>query len=160
MSSALDARRLLEESVPAAVVLLFWVVLSWFGRPPVETGLRYAGVAMVLLYVGVRGAALAESLSPPPLPEDPEDVLRENARVAVPAGAWFLAALLVYVVEGLWNLLGVPGAFTSPADSLAFVLTGAGVATVLLYAVAVGLARVRDAETSDAGPDEPAAGDD
>lgn len=56
---------------------------------------------------------------------------------------WFLSAQLVYVVEGLWDMLGIPGTFTSPADGVAFVLNGTGIAVVLLYAIWVGLPYVR-----------------
>lgn len=40
-------------------------------------------------------------------------------------------------------MFGIPGWETSPADSLAFVFIGTGVAVVLLYAISVGLPRVR-----------------
>ena len=63
--------------------------------------------------------------------------------MALPAGAWFLTAQLVYFIEGIWSRVGLPGAFTSPADAISFAFTGAGVAVVLLYALSVGLSRVR-----------------
>lgn len=146
MESPLDnrQRQLLRESAPVAAILLFWVVLSSFVRSVIATGLLRAGVVMALLYVVVRGVALARSRPPTPRPDDVESVLRENARVALPAGVWFLAAKLVYVVESLWDAFGIPGLGTSPEEGLAFVFVGTGVSVVLLYAIAVGLPRVRD----------------
>jgi hypothetical protein len=52
--------------------------------------------------------------------------------------------------------VGLPGAFASPADSLVFVPTGAGVATVPLAAVVDGVARLegRVASERDGGRGE------
>lgn len=143
MVSPLDTRRLLRESAPVTVILLFWVVLSSVVRPTIATGLLRAGVIMALLYTVVRGVALARTHQPTPQPDDLEGILRENVRVALPAGVWFLAAYLVYFIEQVWDVLGIPGWDTSPAEGLAFVFVGAGVAVVLLYAISVGLPRVR-----------------
>lgn len=143
MVPPLDTRRLLRASAPVAVILLFWVGLSSVVRPVVATGLVRAGVIMALLYTVVRGVALARTQPPTPQPDDLKCVLLENVRVALPAAAWFLAASLVYVIEQVWDTLGIPGWDTSPAAGLAFVFTGTGVAVVLLYAITVGLPRVR-----------------
>jgi hypothetical protein len=143
MSAPVVPRRLLVESLPVAAVLLFWVVLSWVAPAPgLATGLRLAGVVMAVSYVVVRGVDLSHSRRVAPQPVDVAAVLRENVRVLLAAGAWFVAAVLVELLEGLWRGFGLPGAFTSPGEGLGFVLTGTGVATVLLYAVAAGVARV------------------
>ena len=115
------------------MILLFWTVLGTFVRVDVATGLLRAGVVMALLYAVVRGVGLARTAPATPQPRDVRALLRENARVALPAGAWFLAAHLTYVVAGLWDAFRLPGLFTSPADEFAFVFVGTGVATVLLY---------------------------
>ncbi|WP_049935722.1 hypothetical protein [Haloplanus natans] len=52
-------------------------------------------------------------------------------------------ARLTFFVEQLWDGLGLPGAFTSPADGLAFAFTATGVVTVVLYAVTLGTAALR-----------------
>lgn len=144
MVPTIDATRLLRESAPLAVVVGFWVVLSWFGREPgVATGIRYAGAVMGLLYAVVRGVRLAATAAPAPVPDGPAALLRENARIALPAGLWFLAAVLAGFVAELWNQYVAVGLFTSPVESLSFVLTATGVLTVVLAAVAVGLPRVR-----------------
>lgn len=143
MVSPLDTRRLLQESAPVAVILLFWVIFSSIVRPTIATGLLRADVIMALLYTVVRGVTIARTYSPISHPDDLKEILRENVRVALPAGVWFLAAHLVYFIEQLWDMLGIPGWETSPADSLAFVFIGAAVAVVLLYAISVGLPRVR-----------------
>jgi len=145
MAPGFPTSRLLRESAPVAVVLLFWVLLSSLLPDVVTDAVLLAGVVMALLLVVVRGVALAAALPTVPAPDDTGAVLRENVGVALGAGVWFLAALVVYAAEGLWNLLGIPGAFTTPAPGLAFVFSATGVATVVLYAVAVGLPRVRRA---------------
>lgn len=144
MVPTIDTSRLLRESAPVAAVVGFWVVLSWFGREAgIATGIRYAGVVMALLYTVVRGVRLAETTAQTPVPDDVGELLRENLRVAVPAGLWFLVAMLVGFAAELWNQLVHFGLFSSPADSLSFVFTATGVLTVVLYAVAVGLPRAR-----------------
>lgn len=143
MVPSLGPRSLVRESAPVAVILLFWVGLSSFVRPVIATGLVRAGVIMALLYTIVRGVRLARTHQPTPEPDDLEGLLRENVRVALPAAAWFLAAYLVYALERTWTVLGIPGWDTSPAEVLAFVFTGAGVAVVLLHAITVGVPRIR-----------------
>lgn len=144
MASTLDTRDLLRESTPVAIILLFWVVLSSVVIHSITNGLLRAGVIMALLYTVVRGVTLARTHQPTPQLDGLEGVLRENVRVALPAGVWFLAAHLVYSIETLWNRLGILGSVTFFADLLSFIFTGAGVAVVLLYAISVGLPRVRD----------------
>jgi len=155
MPSPLDARRLVEETVPVAVVLLFWSVLAAIAQSGVALGLRIAGVVMALLYVVVRALALADSLADDGQPVDSEPILRENATVAVASGVWFLTALLfsapipiarqiVYLLRGLFS-----------AISFAFAATG--VLTVVLYAVAVGIVRVRTQSGSAEPTSQPAA---
>lgn len=64
-------------------------------------------------------------------------------RAALPAGVWFLLAQGVFIVEHIWDTVGIPGIGSSPAGDLAFVFIGAGVAAVLLYAISVGVPRAR-----------------
>ena len=62
---------------------------------------------------------------------------------------WLLAARLVLLLAELWNGLGLPGLFRSPAPGLVFVLTTTEVLTVLLAAVAVTLPWLRSAGRAD-----------
>lgn len=156
MGPPLDSRRLVRESAPVAVILLFWVGLSTLARPVIATGLLRVGIIMALLYTVVRGLAIAQTQPPTDQPTDVEGILRENVRVALPAGIWFLSAHAIFVVEHVWDTLGIPGLGTSPAEGLAFVFIGAGVASVLLYAIAIGVPRAR--ATTSSRVDEPAGG--
>lgn len=133
-----DTRRLLRESIPAAVILLFWLALSVPVRPSISAGLSQAGIIMTILYTVVRGVMLGQEFRPISQTTGLKGILRENVRVTFPAGAWFISAQIVYEIEGLWDTLGIPGAFTSPADGLVFVLNGAGIAVVVIHAVWVG----------------------
>lgn len=157
------AARLLRESLPLAVITLSWVVVSWVaGHPLVGTGARYAGVVMAGGYAVVRGVALAREspgadASLADLPDGklsgnawlfatrlfPPDLLRGYLAAVLAGGTWLLAARLVLVADGLWDGLGFPGLFQSPASGLAFALTATAVLTVLLAAVAVALSHVR-----------------
>ena len=143
MVSSLDTRDLLRESTPVAIILLFWVVLSSVVIHSIANDLLRAGVIMALLYTVVRGVTLARTHQPTSQPDDLEGILRENVRVALPAGVWFLVAHLVYFIETLWDRFGIPGSVTFAAEGLEFIFIGAGVAVVLLYAISVGLPRVR-----------------
>ncbi len=163
MVSVFEPRRLAREGAPVAVVLLFWVALSWFGwESVVASALRYAGVVMALCYAVTRGVELGRAIpdagTRTPGPGDVGGVLYENSRVALAAGAWFLAALAVYFAESAWDATGLPGAFVSPAGDLSFTLAGAGVGCTVVYAVAVGTARVR-AGRGGTGRENDAAGD-
>lgn len=144
MVSPLDTRSSLRESVPVAVILLFWMLLSSVVIRPIATHLLRAGIVMALLYTVVRGVALARTHQPTRRPDDLEGILRENVRVALPAGVWFLAAHLVYFIEQVWDRLGILGSVSPLVEPLVFSFSGSGVAVVVLYAVAVGLPRVRD----------------
>lgn len=132
----LDTERLLRESAPVAVILLFWNVLSELFAPNISSGLFWAGIVMTLLYVVVRGVALAESTPAASRPDDLQAVLAENVRVALTAGVWFLAAELLYLARSALAF--------STMDLLALACSGAGVGVVALYALAVGIPRVRD----------------
>jgi hypothetical protein len=138
----LTARALLRESLPVVAVLFFWSVLSWPTIPGVDDALRTAGLAMVALYVVVRGVSLSRHVSAPVF-SDVASVLRENVRAALPAAGWFVAAHLVAALESLWQGVGLPGLFTSPRGALVRLFALTGVATVGLYAVAVGTAALR-----------------
>lgn len=144
MISPLDISSSLRESVPVAVILLFWTVLSSIVIRPVAPSLLRAGIVMALLYTVVRGVTLARTHQPTRRPDDLEGILRENVSVALPAGVWFLAAHLAYFVEQIWDRLGIPGSVSPLVEPLVFSFSGSGVAVVLLYAIAVGLPRVRD----------------
>lgn len=164
MNPAFEPRRLILESVPVAAVLLFWAVLSWLGwEPVVAARVRDAGVVMALCYAVTRGVKLGRRVpatsARTPGPSDVADVLRENARVALAAGAWFLAALAVQFVEAAWDATGLPGLLVSPADAFSFVLAGGGVGCVVVYAVAAGWARVRAGRTAGRGSVREGAGD-
>ena len=137
MLPAVEPERLFRESVPVAVVLLFWNALAVVANPEtVALGFRLGGVVMALLYVGSRTEALVRD--PLHTPVDLEGHLRENVAVLVAAGAWFLAALVVGVLSPF------AGGITRFVRALLlFPLSGAGVAVVLLYALPTGLGRVR-----------------
>ncbi|MFC4549714.1 MULTISPECIES: hypothetical protein [Halorussus] len=155
----LPAKRWAQEAIPVAAILLFWNVLSWLFTldPAIGGTVRSAGTVMALLYVVVRGVVLAPSVSVP-ITGDVEPVLRENARVALPAGAWFLAAAAVHLLDGIWETAGLPGLHVSPAGWMMSVLAGTGLGVVGLYAVAVGYSTLSAAEASGVAPD--ASGDD
>lgn len=149
--TAPDTRRLLRESSRVAVILLFWLALSVPARPSISAGLIQAGILMAILYSVIRGVMLAQEYPPAIQTTDLKGIFIQNVRIAIPAGAWFLSGQIIYEVQDLWDTLGIPGAFTSPADGLAFVLNGAGVAVVLIYAIWVGLPYLRG-EMSAEGP--------
>lgn len=147
MPSTVDSRRIFAESVPVAGILLFWVVLSWAAPNSIlETGLELAGILMALVHVGTRGLTLARTHSPAPSSATVSGVLRENFRALKPAAGWFVAAFAISVLEAYWTALGLPGLFTSPEESLSFVLTGTGVATVLLSGLIYGIPRLEGRE--------------
>ena len=163
MSVPFDTRRLLAESAPVAVVLAFWSTLALLTHSIVSTGLRYAGVAMALLYVVVRATALSRTIPPTDPPETLEEILAENLSVAIPAGVWFVPAMVLG--EFLAPLFEYPALLSSFEflESLlhvaAFSFTGAGVAAVLLYAISVGLTRTRRSVRSDLGNPGPTPSD-
>lgn len=125
------------------MILLFWVGIASFVRPVIATGLLRAGIIMALLYTVARGLEIATTQPSTDQPTDVEGILRENVRAALPTGVWFLLAHAVFIVEHVWDTFGIPGGGTSPAEELAFVFVGAGVAAVLLYAVSAGVPRIR-----------------
>lgn len=112
---------------------------------------------MALLYTIVRGLTIAKSGPPSDQPSEMEGILRENVRAALPAGVWFLLAHAIFVVEHIWDRYGILGVGSSPAEGLAFVFITAGVATVLLYALSVGMPRIHATTATRAG-DETAGG--
>lgn len=138
---SLRPKRLAEEGVPVAAILLFWTVVSWVFtlNPTLSGAARDAGIVMAALYVVVRGARLAPEVSPPET-DDVRVIVRENARVAVAAGAWFLAAALFHLVDQFWLELRGLRPFFSRTEWVVQLLAGAGLGVVALYAVAVGIA--------------------
>lgn len=146
---SLPPKRFVVETVPVVVILLFWSLLAWVvDFQNVGGPVRTAGFVMAALYVAVRGVALSSQVSPPAT-LDVASILRENARIAVPAGAWFVAAMAVSMVGSY--VAELPRVFAPVADSLA----GAGLGVVALYAVAAGTAAVggRARATGDGGGD-------
>jgi len=138
-----DTRTLLRESAPAALVLGFWTTLSLLAPSGVAVGLRYVGFAMVLLYVVVRATAMARRFSAPKAADGAGRILDDNLAVAIPAGLWFLLALLLDVVYPLVsNAIAVPLVRVF-VDVATIAATGTGVATALLYVFSVGLIRAR-----------------
>ena len=132
----LQPKRLAEEGVPVAAILLFWYLLAVV--PSIQNvggPIRTGGVVMAALCVAVRGAALSSEVRPTAT-GDLRDVIVENARVAVSAAVWFLGAMFVYALDGFLFRYGPSPVSTTLGDALA----GAGLGVVGLYAVAVGVA--------------------
>jgi hypothetical protein len=126
------------ESLPVAVILLFWNLLAVVaGEQHVGGSVSSAGVVMAALYVVVRGVSLSTEM-PPPTTDDVRTLLYENALLAVPAGAWFVAAMLANALGELLFVYGPPSLVSSVVSSLA----GAGLGVVGLYAVAAGYAAI------------------
>ena len=136
-----DARLLLRESAPVVAILVFWGVASSILR----SQLFLAGLLMALLYTVGRGLALTEAYQPPSRSTDARGVLRENVRVAVPAGLWALLSQLLGAGFSFDNLL--PITLSEIAETvvsgIALGLNWGGVAVVLLYVIAVGVPRGR-----------------
>jgi hypothetical protein len=128
--------RALRESLPVAVVLLLWTVLSWVAfNPYVAWAARTAGAVTALGYVVVRGVHLGRGATPLVVADVP-NVLGQTVRSALAPAVWFLVAVLVPVVEDLWGVLGLVGLFTSPGDDLVRVCALTGLATAALVVTA------------------------
>ena len=145
---AMKPTAILRESAPiAGIFFLWWVPFGVTVTLPhhvaidrdlvsiIATTIQLASLVMVALYVGARSSTLSEtySLAPQATASQPnpiDDWLRENLHVGAVAGLWFAGGLLVLAIELL-------------PDTLAYAFTGTGVATVVLYALAVGIPRVR-----------------
>jgi hypothetical protein len=153
---ALQFQRLVREGIPIAAVLLFWNLLAVVSQTQhVGESVGSAGVVMAALYVAVRGVSLSDEVLPP-MTGDVESILYENASLAVPAGAWFLAAMAVGAVESHIH------EFTSILSSVRSALAGAGLGVVALYAVAAGYRALGDENAGVGGAeasDEPATSD-
>lgn len=141
--------RLYRESAPAALVLFLWALPARGIFQPLGEVFVLAGSAMVLLYVGVRGVALAESNVAREPPDTAGEHLRENAYVAAAAAGWLLASTLVHARTYLvpHHLSVAPVRYGLDAASVG--LAGGGVAAVLLYAVAAGVSRLRGEPATD-----------
>lgn len=147
MTDGIPTSRLVVESAPAAIVLLFWTLVASLFPEPVAGSVRFAGVVMATLYVVVRGVHLAGTIELAELPTVPGELLSENLHVAAAAGVWFVAGILLPGLRPLAHLVSLEMAADVAArfvDPLAFVFGTTGVATVGLYATAAGLQRVRD----------------
>ena len=146
---SLSAKRWAEQAVPVAAILLFWNVLAVVAAEQgVGGSIRSAGVVMAALYVLLRGVALASEVLVPAT-KDVIAVLFENARIAVPAGAWFLGAMVVYVADGYLFVYGP----SSAATALASALAGGGLGVVGIYAVAAGYAALENGDVANGGRD-------
>jgi hypothetical protein len=154
MTATVPIARLLRESAPAAVVLLLWAVVAAILPATVAGSVRLAGGVMALLYVVVRGVHLADTIDVGRQPTDTRDLLVENLGVAVAAGAWFLAGVVVTALEPLAHVLHVH-LLDSIVGPLAFAFGTTGVATVVLYAIAAGLPRLRQARSEERDGDRP-----
>jgi hypothetical protein len=136
---ALPPRELAREGIPVAAILLFWYLLGAIAEPhEVGGAVRNAGFIMAALYVAVRGAGLS-SKAVGPVTRDPRAALVENARLAVPAGIWFLGAIIVFVA-GMDTHVHI---LSTVVMSVASALAGTGLGVVGLYAVATGFAAFR-----------------
>jgi hypothetical protein len=124
---------LVREGIPIAAILLFWNLLAVVGQTQhVGESVGSAGIVMAALYVVVRGVSLSDEVLPP-MTGDVRGIVYENALLAVPAGAWFLSAILVSKLAEL-IFRYVPSFVSVFVSSLA----GAGLGVVGLYAVAAG----------------------
>ncbi|WP_330630937.1 hypothetical protein [Halocatena halophila] len=113
MSTSSDIFDRSPDTISIAIVIGFWTMLSWFAWVPiVGRGLNYTGLVIGLYYAVVQGADQQHS---EPHPTSPAAVLRANGRLLVLVGPWFLAAIAIYGISGLWDLVGLPGLFISPA---------------------------------------------
>lgn len=145
----LQPSRLIVESVPVAAILLLWHLLAGVARVQHVGGpVADAGAVMAALYVVVRGASLSDRADPPST-IDVRVVLAENARLAVPAGAWFLGAMAVGAIETYVHV------FEWIVTAVASALAGAGLGVVGIYAVAAGYATFqRDGATTGVPTDD------
>ncbi|NEU58243.1 hypothetical protein [Halorussus sp. MSC15.2] len=138
-------KRTAFEALPVAAILLFWNLLAGIAHfQGVGGPVSAAGVVMAALYVTVRGVSLAAEVIPPAT-ADVRRSLYENARLAVPAGAWFVAAMAVGAVEAHID------EFTWVISSVETALAGAGLGVVGLYAVAAGHSALGGANAGSGG---------
>lgn len=145
-----SVREWIEEAVPIAVVLTVWNLLAaivpW---PGLSTGLRFTGIAIVLVYVVGRGWAHAEHLDAPSW-SGMGDVVSSNVAVIKAAGLWFLAAFVVYVFQSAWQWVfqlanvNLPGPLVRPVAWLGSALAATGLAVALIYLVASAVATSRE----------------
>lgn len=151
MSSPLSARQLLRDSLPVPLILVVWILPARLLGGGTGQALFVAGLAMAALYVVVRGAGLSSRCRSATEPADVAAILEENLRVLAVAAVWFLAAQLLWFA--LSSPLGIlPDLrYLDLFGAIMFALNGAGAGTVLLYAVALGRARLA-AEPAGAGP--------
>ncbi|WP_137285995.1 hypothetical protein [Halorussus salinisoli] len=141
----LPPKRMAAEAVPVAAILLFWNLLAGIAQfQNVGGTVATAGVVMAALYVAVRGVSLSAEVLPPTV-GDTKAVLYENASIAVPAGAWFVAAMVVGAIEAhVYE-------FTWLISSVETALAGGGLAVVGLYAVAAGYRTLDGASATGGG---------
>lgn len=150
----LSTRRVLEESVSIALILLVWALLSVLGTADgrLQFAIVLGGLVMAGLYAVVRGVALAADADPAYDRPDAERILRENGRAMLASAPWFVLALVAATVaDDVFRLLvPVPQTMRLVRPSLevlvqAFAYTG--VLAVLLVAVATGTRALRSVRT-------------
>jgi hypothetical protein len=142
MSAILSARQLLRDSLPVPLILAVWVVPARLLGGGTGQALFVAGIAMVALYVVVRGTAVSSRCRTGTEPSDVAALLEENVRVLVAAAVWFAAAQFLWLAFS--SPFGVLPDLRSvdPLGAIVFALNGAGAGVALLYAVAVGRTRL------------------
>ena len=149
--STLDPKRLFVETVAVAEILLLWsfvavlaetMMRGYRAAGTVALGLRVAGIVMAFVYVAARADALAGSRPWADWPGTGSGQVRENWRVLLAAAPWVLAAVATRFLPPLTQF-GVPPLYRAVLDPVAFALTGAAAAPAVLYAVAFGIAWIR-----------------
>jgi hypothetical protein len=158
-AAPLATRRALRESLPVAALLALWTVLSWVAVVPTVAGaVRTTGAVTALGYVVVRGVSLGADARPLVVADAP-GVLGQGVRVALAPGAWFLLALAVRPLAGLWDLLGLVGFFVSPAGDLVRLCARTGLGTALLLVVAGATAALHGRRAGESAPASASTGD-
>ena len=95
ISALLSARQLLRDSLPVPLIFVVWILPARLLGGGTGKALFVAGLAMVALYVVVRGTAVSSRCRTGTEPSDVAGLLEENFRVLVVAGVWFVAAQLL-----------------------------------------------------------------
>ncbi|WP_049900736.1 hypothetical protein [Halococcus agarilyticus] len=132
----LDSRRLLEESVPVGGLLLVWYTLSALALPIADgamlnalvTGFQTVGTAVAVVFVVVRGVAIARETRPVRLSSDVRELLDESTVVAVPVLAWAGLAALIALPYSLFQI-------SADLSIIAAAFVQTAVATAALYVV-------------------------
>jgi hypothetical protein len=128
-----NVRALLAESLPVAVIVGFWTVVSWLAvTPAAGFAVRVTAVVSAGGYALVRGIARGRSVGPRAVPVSPQALVETNARLAVVLAPWLLLAIVVPSLASALDRGGFAGFGISPADSLAFAAMAIAATTALL----------------------------